>query len=72
MILFTYVDLPIVWTSEMVSSVEWAQRNEIEDDYSLSTELMQPAAEAARRRRTFGESIQENWTTHPPTLSYTK
>ena len=39
----------------MVSSVEWAQQNATEDDYSLLTELMQTAADAARLRRTFGE-----------------
>ncbi len=40
----------------MVSSVEGAQRTEIEDDYSFSTELGSAAAEAARSRRTFGEN----------------
>ena len=47
--------------SEVVSSVEWAQRNGIEDDYSLSTELDSFAAEAARSRRTFGENTGD-WT----------
>ena len=40
----------------LVSSVEGTQRNEIEDDYSFSTELGSVAAEAARSRRTFGEN----------------
>ena len=40
---------------ELFSSVEWAQRNTTEDDYSLSPELMQSAAYTARRRQTFGE-----------------
>ena len=53
----------------LVSSVEWAQRNGIEDDYSLSTELGSFAAEAARRRRTFGEDTGD-WTTHPPPFKH--
>ena len=39
----------------LVSSVEGAQRTEIEDDYSFSTELGSAAAEAARSRHTFGK-----------------
>ena len=41
--------------------MKWAQRNGIEDDYSLSTELGSFAAEAARSRRTFGEDTGD-WT----------
>ena len=35
--------------------MEGAQRTEIEDDYSFSTELGSAAAEAARSRHTFGK-----------------
>ena len=56
----------------MVSSVEGAQRNGIEDDYSFSTELGSAAAEAARSRRTFGENTGYGSTHPPPLQSYSR
>ena len=49
----------------MGSFVEGAQRTEIEDDYSFSTELGSAAAEAARSRHIFGKDTGYEFT-HPP------
>ena len=67
--LFSVTILLSAHAKRLVSSVQWAQRNGIEDDYSLSTELGSFATEAARSRRTFGEDTGD-WTTHPPPLNH--